>query len=145
MQEKIKKRGIPHEVNSKVLTKEYLTDIEDGYKQIYLKDIMEHSHVLIYDWTEEGDIMTVIDDIEELNFDIYKEHGKMSDWIFETTQELRIKRTYLQDRHYLHLDYCSLDFKVPEMTFSPEEAIEQDNLYNTVCICFVNCNFSIYI
>lgn len=134
MQEKIKKRGIPYEVNSKVLTTEFLTDVEEIYKRDYLKDIVKHSHVLLYDWTEEGDIMSVINDIEELNFDIYKEKGKMSDWIFETVQELRIKRTYYQERYYLHKDYTSIDFDVPEMVFTPEESDEHDNLMKTVCV-----------
>ncbi|XP_032664429.1 NADH dehydrogenase [ubiquinone] 1 alpha subcomplex subunit 10, mitochondrial [Odontomachus brunneus] len=132
VKEKIKKRGIPYEVNSKVLTTEYLTDIEEAYKQDYLKNVVKHSNVLLYDWTEEGDIMTVIDDIEELNFDIYKEKGKMSDWIFETVQELRIKRTYYHDRYYLHKDYASIDFEVPEMVFTPEQTEERKKLMETV-------------
>ncbi|XP_014476377.1 PREDICTED: NADH dehydrogenase [ubiquinone] 1 alpha subcomplex subunit 10, mitochondrial isoform X2 [Dinoponera quadriceps] len=132
IKERIKKRAIPYEVNSKVLTTEYLTDVEDVYKQDYLRREMTHSHVLIYDWTQEGDITYVIDDIEELNFEEYDLKGKMSEWIFENVQQLRIKRTYFQDRFYLHKDYYYIDFNVIELAYSPEEAKEQTELYMTV-------------
>lgn len=123
-------------MNSKVLTTEYLQDIEDIYKQDYLKDIVKHSHVLVYDWTTEGDPMTVVDDIEELNFNIYEPWGKMADWIFETTQELRTKRSYFQDRYYLHKDYTSMDQDVPELSYTAEETQEREELLDTVCIYF---------
>ncbi|EFN82051.1 NADH dehydrogenase [ubiquinone] 1 alpha subcomplex subunit 10, mitochondrial [Harpegnathos saltator] len=132
VQERIKKRGIPYEVNSKVLTREYLTDIETSYKQNYLKKVMSHSHVLMYDWTEEGDVMSVIDDIEELNFNIYDKNGKMADWIFETVQELRIKRTYLHERFYLHQDYLTIDLNVPELAYTPDEVKEIHENYITI-------------
>lgn len=39
VQEKIKQRGLPHEVNSKALTTSYLTNMEDFYKRHYLNEI----------------------------------------------------------------------------------------------------------
>ncbi|XP_018347336.1 PREDICTED: NADH dehydrogenase [ubiquinone] 1 alpha subcomplex subunit 10, mitochondrial [Trachymyrmex septentrionalis] len=124
--EKIKKRGIPYEVNSKVLTSEYLQDIENIYKLDYLKNIISHSHVLIYDWTNEGDISSIVEDIEMLNFDYEdKTAKKMSDWRFENVQELRTKRKYYENRHFLHSDYWRNEYSVPELHYTAEEMEEK--------------------
>jgi NADH dehydrogenase (ubiquinone) 1 alpha subcomplex subunit 10 len=39
VQQRIKERNIPYEVNSKVFTPEYLSDMEYFYKQHFLKQI----------------------------------------------------------------------------------------------------------
>lgn len=135
MQEKIKKRGIPYEVNSKVLTSQYLQDIENIYKLDYLKNIITHSHVLIYDWTNEGDINSIVEDIEQLNFDYEKTEKKMSDWRFENVQELRTKRKHYENRYFLHLDYMRNEFTVPELHYTAEEDEERYHVLNTVRIC----------
>ncbi|GAB1859113.1 NADH dehydrogenase [ubiquinone] 1 alpha subcomplex subunit 10, mitochondrial [Camponotus japonicus] len=132
VKEKIKKRGIPYEINSKVLTPEYLQDIEDIYKQDYLRDAVAHSHVLIYDWTNEGDISTIIEDIELLNFDYDKKAEKMSDWTFENVQELRTRRLTYTNRFYLHADYMRNEFTVPELLYTPEQDEEISTMLRTV-------------
>lgn len=135
MQAKIKKRGIPYEVNSKVLTSEYLQDIENMYKMDYLKNIMSHSHVLVYDWIKEGDVTSIVEDIESLNFDYDKDEKKMSDWRFESIQELRNRRKHYENRYFLHLDYLRNEFSVPELHYSAEEDEEIKNVMNTVRVC----------
>jgi len=133
LQEKIKKRGIPYEVNSKVLTSEYLQDIENIYKLDYLKNIITHSHVLIYDWTNEGDITSMVEDIEQLNFDYEKSEKKMSDWRFENVQALRTKRQHYENRYFLHLDYYRNELSVPELHYTAEEDEERYHTLKTVC------------
>ncbi|XP_011691939.1 PREDICTED: NADH dehydrogenase [ubiquinone] 1 alpha subcomplex subunit 10, mitochondrial [Wasmannia auropunctata] len=118
VKEKIKKRGIPYEVNSKVLSSEYLQDIENIYKLDYLKNIVSHSHVLVYDWMNEGDISSMIEDIEALNFDYDKPIKKISDWRFESVQDLRTKRKHCENRYYLHLDYWRNEYSVPELHYT---------------------------
>lgn len=132
VKEKIKKRGIPYEVNSKVLTSNYLQDIENIYKLDFLRDIEKHSHVLIYDWTDEGDITRIVEDIELLNFDYEREDKKMEDWRFDSVQELRTKRQLYENRYFLHLDYMRFDYNVPELHFSPEQNIEIKEAMDTV-------------
>jgi len=126
VKEKIKKRGIPYEVNSKVFTSEYLQDIENLYKLDYLKNITSHSHVLVYDWTKEGDILSIVEDIEMLNFDYEDKNAKkMSDWRFESVQDLRTKRQYYADRYFLHMDYTRNEYSVPELHYTAEEDEER--------------------
>lgn len=133
LQEKIKQRDISYEANSKILTSKYLQDIENIYKLDFLKDIETHSHVLIYDWINEGDVSTMVEDIEMLNFDYDKHDDKMADWNFSTVEELRVKRLLLQDRDELHKDYFRFDFSVPELHFTAEESEEIDKIMEMVC------------
>ncbi|XP_020290204.1 NADH dehydrogenase [ubiquinone] 1 alpha subcomplex subunit 10, mitochondrial isoform X2 [Pseudomyrmex gracilis] len=132
VKERIKKRGIPYEVNSKVLTTDYLQDIENTYKQDYLKNAATHSHVLIYDWTKKGDISTMVEDIEMLNFDYDKKEKKMRDWTFENVQELRRKRWLCINRDFLHVDYMRYDLSCPEMHYTPEEDKEIEDIMRIV-------------
>lgn len=132
VKEKIKKRGIPYEVNSKVLTSEYLQDIENIYKLDYLKNVISHSHVLVYDWTNEGDISTIVEDIEFLNFDYDKKAKKMADWRFENVQELRTRRQLYLNRYFLHCDYMRNEFTVPELHYTAEQDEERYKILQLV-------------
>jgi hypothetical protein len=104
----------------------------------YLKNIVTHSHVLVYDWTEERDISSLIEDIEELNFDYEKDSTKMADWKFNNVQELRTKRQYCENRYFLHLDYTRNDYDVPELHYTAEEVEERDLAMKMVCTYKIN-------
>ncbi|CAN7996135.1 unnamed protein product [Ixodes pacificus] len=81
--QRIKERNIPYEVKSKVLTKEYLDEIDRLYKQSYLRSIRDHSELLLYDWTTIGESELVVDDIERINFEALLDdpYGPMlKDW-----------------------------------------------------------------
>lgn len=81
VQDKIKKRCRNHELNSKALTATYLQDIEDYYKTHYLPEITLHAELLMYDWSEGGDVEVVVEDIERIDFDKYTKHDtKLIDW-----------------------------------------------------------------
>lgn len=82
-QQRIKARNLDYEVNSKVLNDAYLRDIENIYKQQYLKDIATHAELLIYDWTAGGETEVVVEDIERIDFERFDEdpmEKKMKDW-----------------------------------------------------------------
>lgn len=66
VKERIKARNYDYEVNSKVLTDKYLTDVETIYKQKYLKEISAHAELLVYDWTNGGETEIVVEDIERI-------------------------------------------------------------------------------
>jgi len=81
VQQKITKRALPHEANSKALTKKFLEDMENIYKRTYLREMSDHSELLIYDWSEPGDTEVIVEDIERIDFDCYTKHDKkLSDW-----------------------------------------------------------------
>lgn len=106
IQEKIKKRGNVDEINSKVFTTKFLTDLENATKEKCLSWLSSHSHILIYDWSKEGNNIDVIQDIETLDFeeDQYKE--KLQDWVFVDTDQLINFLERYQNKTYI-FDYMN--------------------------------------
>ncbi len=54
--------------------------------------LRRHSHVLVYDWTEPGDMEIVVEDIEALNFDFHE----------QTAEQQRDWRLGNEERKYKH-------------------------------------------
>ncbi|XP_034933991.1 NADH dehydrogenase [ubiquinone] 1 alpha subcomplex subunit 10, mitochondrial [Chelonus insularis] len=130
VKERIKQRGLPHEVNSKALTIEYLSNIERYYKDNYLPTISNHAHTLVYDWTNEGDMIFIVDDIEQLQFENYpRENPKMGDWKFDTRDDQRAARGfYANDRLELLNNLQVPRFDVPEMLITGQDVEKRKNL-----------------
>lgn len=83
LQQRIKQRGVPCEVNTNVLSADYLKFMDEKYKQVYLRSIKDESELLIYDWTKFGDPEVVVEDIERVPIekgmsDIHE--PKFTDW-----------------------------------------------------------------
>ncbi|CAN7996218.1 unnamed protein product [Ixodes hexagonus] len=88
--QRIKERNVPYEVKSKVLTKEYLDELDRQYKQSYLRSMRDYSELLLYDWTTFGDPELVVDDIERINFEAHEDdpYGPMfKDWKKKTEED----------------------------------------------------------
>ncbi|KOC67947.1 NADH dehydrogenase [ubiquinone] 1 alpha subcomplex subunit 10, mitochondrial [Habropoda laboriosa] len=83
VQKNIKKRGNMDEVNSKVFTTKYLSDMDKAYKEKSLTWLSKHTHILMYDWSTEGNYLDVFSDIENLDLQEDPEKNMLSDWIFE--------------------------------------------------------------
>lgn len=123
LQQRIKKRAIPYEVNSKALTDQYLTDIETIYKTEYLPKISKHSMCLSYDYTKEMQIEDVVLDIEKLDFDCYTaDDYKLHDWHFTRPSEINSKRVDLHKYGSWMLHSCNISrFDVEELYVTGEE------------------------
>ncbi|KAF7995003.1 hypothetical protein HCN44_004475 [Aphidius gifuensis] len=118
--ENIMKRGRPHEKNSKGVTLNFLKDVENNYKKIHLPTIASHAHMLIYDWSEEGEMDFVIDDIESLKFEGYgREDSKMEDWRFSSIDWMRAYRDiYHNQKMELMQTMIISRLDVPELLMS---------------------------
>ena len=92
--DRVRKRGIPHEVNSKAMCKEYLEHIEFTYKDHILPELEGHSEVLVYDWQDPPDIDLVIDDLSSLNVHEHAEGEKMEDWRYSSEYFYDLLRRY---------------------------------------------------
>lgn len=91
--ENIKKRAYSCEKNSPVLTPNYLGILEKFYKQHYLRDISKHAELLVYDWSEGGEVEIVVEDIERIDFEAYdKQDKKMKDWRHDLEEEWGVLR-----------------------------------------------------
>lgn len=84
----IQGRGNEWDKNSPVWTnKQYLSDIYNELKKNFLKEQQRHSRVLVYDWTEPGDMEIVVEDIESINFDFLEETDEQQkDWRLGTEE-----------------------------------------------------------
>ena len=104
--ENIQKKGIDYEMNSPVLKRlDVMQDIDRIYKEEFLPDIAKHAEVLVYDWSEGGDMDLVIEDLEKLDFDQYEGRGERTEdwrWYKETDFD-DLRRLYTNHRSWL---YC---------------------------------------
>ncbi|XP_060829597.1 NADH dehydrogenase [ubiquinone] 1 alpha subcomplex subunit 10, mitochondrial [Bombus pascuorum] len=114
--ERIKKRGNEDEINSKVFTKKFLSDLSIATKEKCLYWLSPHSEILMYDWNKESNYMDIINDIEILNLEEEVKKKKFEDWVFKDTSEII---DLLQMYHTKNYMYCCLG----EMTIS-EIALE---------------------
>lgn len=124
VKKRIKARNLDYEVQSKVFTDAYLSDMETFYKQHFLKSISTHSEILVYDWTAEGETEVVVEDIERIDFDTFEDYffnKKMKDWRFPLEVEwceARIK--YCNEKHTLMSYFNVPRFDVPELLRDPD-------------------------
>ncbi|XP_012257960.2 NADH dehydrogenase [ubiquinone] 1 alpha subcomplex subunit 10, mitochondrial [Athalia rosae] len=123
VKDKIQKRGIPYEVNSKVFTMNYLSSIEHMYKQQYLKELSQYANILVYDWTDEGDVEVVIEDIERLSFDrTSKDDMKFRDWEFWNESHVnQTRREYADNKLRLLTLFDIADCDAPELHYNGED------------------------
>ncbi|ESO89745.1 hypothetical protein LOTGIDRAFT_95085, partial [Lottia gigantea] len=86
MQEAIKKRNIPWEVSSPVLTEKFLSEFRDNYRDfLHKKQEGSQSEVLVYDAANFPDVEMIIEDIEKLDLDFHDSlldgfSDKFEDW-----------------------------------------------------------------
>ncbi|XP_058831197.1 NADH dehydrogenase [ubiquinone] 1 alpha subcomplex subunit 10, mitochondrial [Topomyia yanbarensis] len=122
VKDRIKKRAHPAEVNTKVLTDQYLKDMEQIYKQQYLKDISNHAELLVYDWSDYGETEVVVEDIERIDFDRFdKDDTHMRDWRMENEEEWTEARARYMNKPDLLNFFNVPRYDVPELVVSPED------------------------
>ncbi|CAG2100902.1 unnamed protein product [Medioppia subpectinata] len=132
---RIKERNIPHEVNSKVLTKEYLQIIGDQYKKRFLPEIAKHSEVMIYDWNQLGDMEDMIDDIEKVNLEDWDPHfEKFEDWNLWEEDLWEIQRhrfTNKKDELVANISTVPV-YDVDDLCIDQESAEHRDKIYEAM-------------
>ncbi|CAH0760222.1 unnamed protein product [Diatraea saccharalis] len=133
--EAIKKRSCDYEVKGKALTTKYLTELETQYKTKYLRDISTHAELLVYDWTGGGDVEVVVEDIERLEFDKYREREdpKMKDWRLPREVDWADQRMiYTNSKHFLMNLFLIPNTNAPELVTSAEDAYERDKVIKNI-------------
>ncbi|GLV39911.1 NADH dehydrogenase (ubiquinone) 42 kDa subunit [Carabus blaptoides fortunei] len=123
IQENIKKRNICYEANSPVLTPAYLTVMENMYKQQFLKSISNHSELLVYDWSNGGDVEVVVEDIERIDFDRYTHHDiKLDDWRMDMEEDWALARHKYADNKNRLLCFLNVPrYDVPELVTDADD------------------------
>lgn len=129
--ENIKKRGVDHELKSKVFTDQYLVDMERIYKQTYLKEITQHAELLVYDWSNGGETEVVVEDIERIDFDRFDHYDpKMKDWRLNNEWDwCEMRMRFTSEKPDL-LNYFNVPrFDVPELMRSADDSIAWRNVW----------------
>lgn len=118
----VKKRANPVEVGYMVLNDKYLQDMENIYKQLYLKVISTHAELLVYDWPNHGETEVVVEDIERIDFDRFeKDDTHMRDWRMENEEEWTEARARYMNKSDL-MNYFNVPrYDVPELIVTPED------------------------
>ncbi|CAG9819656.1 unnamed protein product [Phaedon cochleariae] len=121
--ENIKKRAISYEKNSSVLTPQYLGVMEKKYKQNYLKEISKHAELLVYDWSDEGDVEVVVEDIERIDFNRHDDQDPhLKDWVYRLEEEWGCIRHLYADKKHRIMNIPIPCFEVPELCIDALEA-----------------------
>jgi len=128
---KISARGNEWDKNSPVYQNDsYLNDIYTTMKKEYLAKARESSQVLIYDWTEPGEVESVVEDIEELNFDQWGQYElQQKDWRFvleEAAAQFRGKYSGALSLSQMRRNAIHPHFQDGEMLFCSKT--DNDNL-----------------
>ncbi|XP_042216693.1 NADH dehydrogenase [ubiquinone] 1 alpha subcomplex subunit 10, mitochondrial-like [Homarus americanus] len=120
--QRIQERNLPHEVNSPVLTREFLSYMEQVYKKQFLNEMSGHSELLVYDWSEKGDCEVVVEDIERLNFEFDKNDPKMADWkLTDEWDWCKQRMLFTKNKDKILMWMNVPGFSVPELVVNAED------------------------
>jgi len=126
----IQSRGNEWDKDSPVWTnKRYMLDIYNELKKNFLKQQQRHSRVLVYDWTEPGDMEIVVEDIEALNFDFLEETDEQQkDWRMGNEENYAVARQKYcradnRERLYSQCGTTKRNYSCVNLFKEPEEQI----------------------
>lgn len=83
--------------------------------------------MLFYDWTEEGDMPTIIDEIQDLEFDNFdRDTEKMDDWKFTTLDAQRAARdVFCNQAEALTHSTLVMRYDIPDVIVSAQDLYKQ--------------------
>lgn len=132
VQKRIKERNRDWEVNSPVLTEKYLSTIDRCYKQKFLKEMSVHSEVLVYDWSNFGDVDVVVEDIERLDMSESPYDKRFEDWkVYKDRQFSYMRWEYTNNKDALLAQAEPIGL-FPEMMLSSDEGELRVRLQKTL-------------
>jgi len=96
VRENVKKRNVPWEQNSPVLTDDFFQAMNDSYQEHYLPEMRKHCEVLQYD-VSDLDYEIVVEDLEKLDLDSPNDEfpNRFIDW-----HDGQTRATTKLNRHY---------------------------------------------
>jgi NADH dehydrogenase (ubiquinone) 1 alpha subcomplex subunit 10 len=138
--ENVKKRGVPHEVNSPLNCVDFYRYMEESYKEEILPELNRHAEVLVYDWKEGGDIDLIIEDLEALDFDQYEKlTQKMEDWkYYRDTDFDDIRKVLTLHRCWFYRWFSQPEYNHPSVLIDQESAEIRQMVYNHHNMNFVD-------
>ncbi|GFN92095.1 NADP dehydrogenase [ubiquinone] 1 alpha subcomplex subunit 10, mitochondrial [Plakobranchus ocellatus] len=137
VRDRIKKRNVPWEVNSPILTDEFLHTVNDVYKTKYLPYMKRWSEILTYDLKEspEPDFAVVVEDLESLDLDNapLEYEDRFSEWRTLHNRDFNEMRSFCspQKKHKLQKIFTfHPPYEAPELLMEGSDQIAYDELVN---------------
>jgi len=78
--QRIKERGIPSEVNSKILTEDYLLSLEKHYKTSFLPEMEKYGELVVSEHPDYDEVEQVLEEITRLDFSYEIDDPKKFEW-----------------------------------------------------------------
>ncbi|KAH7645777.1 NADH dehydrogenase (ubiquinone) subunit ND-42 isoform X2 [Dermatophagoides farinae] len=132
---RIKEKGIPYQINSKVLCEEYLSEIEKSYKEKYLEDADKYSQLLVFKWNEPTPLDDMILAMENVNLDDWDIFGdKFRDWNFYFNSIMHEARyTYTREKNsFISAFSDTLTYDVDSLDLDANDYEHRDKVYETL-------------
>lgn len=100
--QRIKERGIPYEVNSKILTEDYLTSIERHYKTSFLPEMEKYGELVVSEYPDYDDVEQVLEEITRCDFSYeIDDPKKFQNWRQESEEQITDYRLECCDETYI--------------------------------------------
>lgn len=130
IRENIKKRGNPYEVNSPVLTDDFLTKIDAAYKNKLFPSLREHTEIISYDITNLPEWEIIVEELEDLNLvEVEDEPIKFKEWRQRREDDFNNYRMVVSMKDTLHpLFLIQPPLDAPELMISGEDLIELETI-----------------
>ncbi|XP_017758984.1 PREDICTED: NADH dehydrogenase [ubiquinone] 1 alpha subcomplex subunit 10, mitochondrial isoform X2 [Eufriesea mexicana] len=126
--ERIKQRGNINEINSKVFTINYLSDLENATKQTCLGWLSSQTEIVTYDWNKAGNNMDIVYDIEQIDLEEDTSKQKFYDWLFSNSEHIIDCMALYQDKILIYNNIDGyIESEIPSELYScTEERDEYD-------------------
>jgi len=130
LRENINKRAIPHEVNSPVLTDDFLAKVDAAYKTKLFPTLREFTEIISYDVTNLPDWEIIVEDLEELNLvEVEDQPDKFKEWRQRREDDFNNYRMVVSMKDTLHpLFLIEPPLDAPELMIQGEDLIEYETI-----------------
>lgn len=110
-----------------------MNDLENRYKA-HLRKVTDSGNLLIYDWSTEGDLGVVVEDIERLEFEpTGRNDTRFADWQFDPQWDIQQKRfDYTMEKFGLLSTLDIARFDIPEIYLSGQDDEVWENVMDEV-------------
>ncbi|KAK7008807.1 NADH dehydrogenase [ubiquinone] 1 alpha subcomplex subunit 10 mitochondrial [Biomphalaria glabrata] len=136
VRDRIKKRNVPWEVNSPVLTDEFLNTMNEVYKTVYLPHMRNHCEILSYNLAENPvlDFDLIVEEMESLDLDnAPREHEqRFEDWKYLHNTDYNNMRSFCSPNNTQKLDEIFTfykPFEAPELVL---DGYDEEIYYETL-------------
>lgn len=139
---KIKERNVPHEVNSPILTEDFLSKISEGYDKKILPKLEPLSEIMVLDADNLPDYDLLVEEMEKIDFNPFRDtllrDEKFADWRLTHERQWASYRIWcdLDPSHFWtcndpqgHVEIRDIQLTVEEFTTCRDYRVRKEQYY----------------